>query len=86
MDLATIGPLVIVGGLLALVVYTAVWLSRPATGPALGSHYNPGRYAKRGAARKPERVGICDECGTKTEPEEEYCPVCSGFVREVAAD
>lgn len=86
MVFATVGPVLLVAVLLGLAGYTAVWLSRPASGPALGSHYNPARYAGGEAASKPTDVGICDRCGVRTDPSREHCPVCPGSVRDLSGD
>lgn len=85
-----VSPLVVAAGAVALLfgllLYAVRWFSRPDDGPVLGSHYNPARYAGGGTARKPETVGVCDECGLWTDADEGFCPVCAGVVREVPAD
>lgn len=79
-------------GLLGLLAVGYLLVTVLASGGAdravLPSHYDPQRYARGGRAMHPapDRVGICEDCGVWTDPDESFCLICTGVVREVVRD
>lgn len=69
---------------LGLLVYLVVWLQGSPDGPVLPHHYSVERYAVgSGSADRPDRVGVCQDCGVWTDPDEGFCPICTGHVERV---
>lgn len=80
-----VAPIVLLGVGYLLV---SILANGGADGAVLPSHYDPQRYARGGPATKPEtaRVGICEDCGVWTDPDEAFCLICTGTVREISRD